>query len=62
MENIEKTMEKLCIATKNTKESQIKGKLQLVSMKETINSISEIFDEFRKDRREIAQRIDKLEN
>ena len=62
MENIEKTMEKFCIATKNTKESQIKGELQLVSMKETINSISEIFDEFRKDRREIAQRIDKLEN
>ena len=52
MENIEKKMEELCIATKNTKESQIKGEMQLVSMNETINFISEKFDEFEKDRRE----------
>ena len=52
MENIEKKMEELCIATKNTKESQINGELQLVSMNETINFISEKFDEFEKDRRE----------
>ena len=44
MENIVKKMEELCIATKNTKESQIKGELQLVSMNETINFISEKFD------------------
>ena len=31
MENIEKKMKKLCIATKNTNESQIKGGLQLVN-------------------------------
>ena len=38
MGNIGKKMEELCIATKNTKESQIKeGELQLVSMNETIN-------------------------
>ena len=37
---------------KKTKESQIKGELQLVSMNETINFISEKFDEFEKDRRE----------
>ena len=52
MENIEKKMEELCIATKNTKESQIKGEMQVVSMNETINFISEKFDEFEKDRRE----------
>ena len=76
MENIEKKMEELCIATKNTTESQINGELQLVSMNETINFISEKFDEFEKDRREkdeiiknlskrtseMAQRINKLEN
>ena len=76
MENIERKMEELCIATKNTKESQIKGELQLISMNETINFISEKFYKFEKDRREkdkiiknlskrtseMAQRIDKLEN
>ena len=77
MENIEKKMEELCIAMKNTKECQIKGELQLVSMNKTINFINEKFDEFEKDRREkdeiiknlskkppseMAQRIDKLEN
>ena len=76
MENIEKKMEELCIATKNTKESQIEGELQLVSMNKTINFISEKFDEFEKERRkkdkifktlskktsEIAQMIEKLEN
>ena len=49
MENIEKKMEELCIATKNSKESQIKGELQLVSMSKTINFIREKFDEFEKD-------------
>ena len=50
MGNIEKKMEELCIATKNTKESQInKGELQL-SMNETIKFIIEKFDEFEKDR------------
>ena len=39
MEHIEKKMEELCIAMKNTKESQIKDELQLVSMNETINVI-----------------------
>ena len=51
MKNTEDKMEELCIATKNTKESQIKGELQLVGMNET-NFISEKFDEFEKDRRE----------
>ena len=51
MGNIEKKMEELCIATKNTKESQInKGELQLVSMNETIKFIIEKFNEFEKDR------------
>ena len=49
MENIERKREELCIATKNTKESQIKVELQLVSMNETINFISEKFDESEKD-------------
>ena len=76
MEYIEKEMEELCITTKNTKETQIKGKLQLVSMSETINFISKKFDEFEKDRRkkeeilkklskktsEIVQMIEKIEN
>ena len=76
MKNIEKKMEELCVATKNTKESQIKKELQLVSMNKTINFISEKFDEFEKNRREndeiiknlsketskMAQRIDKLDN
>ena len=44
-------MEELCISMKNTKESQIKGELQLVSMNETINFISKKFNEFEKDRR-----------
>ena len=48
-ENIKKKMEELCITTKNTKESQIKGELQLVSMNERINFISEKFNEFEKD-------------
>ena len=47
--NIEKIMEELCIAMKNIKEIQIKGKLQLVSMNERINFIGEKFDEFEKD-------------
>ena len=76
MENTEKKMEELCIATKNTKESKIKGELQLISMNETINFIGEKFDGFEKDRHEkdeiikslskktseMAQRIDKLVN
>ena len=53
-------MEELCIATRNTKESQIKGELQLVSMKETINFISEKFDEFEKDRRKKDEIIKNL--
>ena len=53
-------MEELCIATKNTKESQIKGELQLVSMNEAINFISEKFDEFEKDRREKDEIIKNL--
>ena len=44
MENIEKRMEELCIATKNTKEIQINSELQLVSMNEVINFICEKFD------------------
>ena len=75
MENIEKKMEELCIATKNTKESQMKDELQLVRMNKTINFICEKFDEFEKDVKkdeiiknlpkqtsEMAQRIDKLEH
>ena len=76
MENIEKKMKELCITTKNTKESQIEDELELVSMNETINFISEKFDEFEKDRRkkdkilkklskktsEIFQMIEKIEN
>ena len=50
IENIWKKMEELCIATKNTKEIQIKGELQLVSMNKTINFISAKFDGFKKDR------------
>ena len=45
MENIERKMQELCIAAKNTKESQIKCELQLVSMHETINFISEKLNE-----------------
>ena len=60
MENIEKKMEELCIATKNTKESQIKGELQLVSMNETKNFISKKFDEFEKDRPEKDEIIKNL--
>ena len=52
IENIEKKKEELCIATKNTKESQIKSELQLVSTNEKKNFISEKFDKFEKDRRE----------
>ena len=39
MENIEKKMEELCIATKNTKESQIKGELQLVSKNDKLEHL-----------------------
>ena len=60
MENIEKKMEELCIATKNTKEIQIKGELQLVSMNETKNFISKKFDEFEKDRPEKDEIIKNL--
>ena len=35
-----------------TKESQIKGELQLVTMSEEINFVSGKFDEFEKDRHE----------
>ena len=71
MENTEKKMEELCIATKNTKESNIKIELQLISMKETINFIGEKFDGHEKDEiikslskktSEMAQRIDTLVN
>ena len=40
------------IVTKNTKESQIKGEMELVSMNVTLNFISEKFDEFEKGRHE----------
>ena len=40
MANIEKKIKELCIATENTKESQIKDELQLISMNETTNFIS----------------------
>ena len=40
MANTEKKMEELCIATKNTKESQIKSELPLLSINQTINLIS----------------------
>ena len=53
-------MEELYIARKKTKESQIKGKLELVSMNETINFIGEIFDEFEKHRREKDEIIKNL--
>ena len=76
IENIGKKMEELWIETKNTKESHIKGELQLVSMDETMYFISEKFDELVKGRRkkdeivnnlskkpsEMAKRIDKFEN
>ena len=52
MQNIERKIEELCIATQNPKDSQIKGELQLVAMNETIQFISDKFDEFEKDRRE----------
>ena len=52
MENIEKKMEELCIATKNTKKCQIKGELQVVSMNKTIHFICEKFDAFERERRE----------
>lgn len=44
MANIEKKIKELCIATENTKESQIKDELQLISMNETTNFISEKCD------------------
>ena len=50
MGNIKKKMEELCTATKNAKKSQIKGKLQLVSMNETINFINRKSYEFEKER------------
>ena len=67
-------MEELCIATTNTKESQIKGELQLVSINKTTNFISEKLNDFEKDKRkkkgiiknlsknpsEMAQRIENL--
>ena len=56
MENIEKKMEELCIATKNTKQSQIKGEWQLESMNETINFISEKFDEFDKHLKNLSKK------
>ena len=59
MENIEKKMEELYTATKNTKEGQIKGQLQLVSMNKT-NSISKRFNEFEKDKREKDKIINNL--
>ena len=49
IENIEKKMEELSIATKNTKESHIKGELQPVSMDKTMYFISDKFDELEKD-------------
>ena len=52
MENFEKKMEELCIATKNIKKSQIKDELQLVCMKETINYINKKHHEIQKDTRE----------
>ena len=47
MENIEKKMEELCIATKSAKQSE----LQLVSMNEAINFISEKFNKLETQRR-----------
>ena len=60
MENIEQKMEELCIATKSTKQNQIKAKLQLVRMTETVNFINKKFDEFEKDRREKDEIIGNL--
>ena len=52
MENIENKMEELCIATENTKESQIKGEFQMVRINKTINFISENLMNLKKDKRE----------
>ena len=52
MENFEKKMEELCIATKNIKKSQIKDELQLVCLKETMNYINKKHHEIQKDTRE----------
>ena len=60
MKNTEKKLEQLCIATKNTKESQIKAEFQLVNMNGTINFVSEKFDEFEKDRHEKDEIIKNL--
>ena len=60
MENIEKKMEELYIATKKKKESQIKGELQLLSVNETINFMNEKFNESEKDRREKDEIIKNL--
>ena len=60
MENIEQKMEELCIATKSTKQNQIKAELQLVRMAETVNFINKKFDEFEKDRREKDEIIGNL--
>ena len=60
IENIEKKMEELWIATKNTKESHIKGELQPVSMDETMYFISDKFDELEKDRRKKDEIVNNL--
>ena len=60
IENIEKKMEELWIATKNTKESHIKGELQPVSMDETMYFISGKFDELEKDRRKKDEIVNNL--
>ena len=60
IENIGKKMEELWIETKNTKESHIKGELQLVSMDETMYFISEKFDELVKGRRKKDEIVNNL--
>ena len=60
IENIEKKMEELWIATKNTKESHIKGELQPVNLDETMYFISDKFDELEQDRRKKDEIVNNL--
>ena len=52
LKNVEKQVKEIYQISETTKESQIKGELQLVEMVESVKYINEKFDEDEKERKE----------
>ena len=61
MKNLQEKMNELFQITFSTKDSQIKGELQLKELNEAVNFISTRFDQYEKERKEREEVIKNLE-